>query len=215
MMIARRAVRWLIGADVLRVPQVYNYMRGEAGAVKEEAIEVDPDRHLYYKSAYVMNHPMGRWASGGPQRQIQRLRPVRFVQERLVADTSMIGLHVRNVFDVPRDAATNVRSGRAPIPRRPPGCRLSFPCLPLLTQSSSDRDAPPQSPLSPLSSLLSPPTSPLSSLLTQSSSVRDAPPQANMTGHVAVLGAEREYGKGPEPTQCYHASHAINAQCTH
>lgn len=51
--------------------QVYNYMRGEPGAVKEEAVEVDPDRHLYFKSAYVMNHPMGRWASGGPQRCVQ------------------------------------------------------------------------------------------------------------------------------------------------
>ena len=100
----------------------------------------------------VMNHPMGRWLSGGPQRcaatcdpaarayppcdgsshvrtkcgevpniqesqhdthlrlrrQIQRLLPVSFVQERLVTDRSMVGLHVRNVFDVPRDIVTNV-----------------------------------------------------------------------------------------------------------
>ncbi len=32
---------------------------------------------------------------------------------------------------------------RLPI-LRPPGCGLPFPCLPLLTQRSSDRDAPPQ-----------------------------------------------------------------------
>ena len=38
------------------------------GAVKMEAVDIDPDRHLYFKSAYVMNHPMGHWASGGPQR---------------------------------------------------------------------------------------------------------------------------------------------------
>ena len=41
-------------------------------------------------------------------RQIQRLVPVGFVRERLVTDRSMIGLHVRNVFDVPRDTVTNV-----------------------------------------------------------------------------------------------------------
>ena len=42
------------------------------------------------------------------RRQIQRLLPVSFVQERLVTDRSMVGLHVRNVFDVPRDIVTNV-----------------------------------------------------------------------------------------------------------
>ena len=88
--------------------QVYNYMRGELGAFKEEPIEVDPDRHLYFRSAYVMNHPAGKWDSGGPQQQIKRLRPVSKVQRMLVADRSMVGLHVRNVFDAPRDAKTNV-----------------------------------------------------------------------------------------------------------
>lgn len=87
--------------------QVYNYMRGEPGAFKDEPVEVDPDRHLYFRSAYVMNHPVGQWASGGPQRQIQRLRPVGDVQRLLVADRTMVGLHVRNVFDAPRDAQTN------------------------------------------------------------------------------------------------------------
>jgi hypothetical protein len=62
-----------IGFDTLTVPdfQVYNYMRGEAGAHKDEPVDVDPDRHLYFKSAYMMNHPMGKWSSGGPQRCTQ------------------------------------------------------------------------------------------------------------------------------------------------
>ena len=87
--------------------QVYNYMRGEPGAVKDEAVDVDPDRHLYFKSAYVMNHAMGQWASDGPRQQILRLRPVPFVRLRLVADHFMVGLHVRNIFDAPRDTATS------------------------------------------------------------------------------------------------------------
>ena len=87
--------------------QVYNYMRGEPGAFKDEPVEVDPDRHLYFRSAYVMNHQLGQWSSGGPRRQIQRLQPVPKVQRLLVADRTMIGLHVRNVFDAPRDQQTN------------------------------------------------------------------------------------------------------------
>jgi len=94
--------------------QVYNYMRGEPGAFKDERVEVDPDRHLYFRSAYVMNHPVGQWFGGGPQREIQRLQPVDEVQKMLVADHSMIGIHVRNVFDAPRDEQTNKSVEGAP-----------------------------------------------------------------------------------------------------
>ena len=55
--------------------QLFNYMRPEPGAVKDEPVDVDPDRHLVFRSAFVMNHPLGGWASGGPQRQIRRLKP--------------------------------------------------------------------------------------------------------------------------------------------
>ena len=55
--------------------QFYNYMRPEPGAIKDELVEVDRDRHLFFRSAFVMNHPQGMWQSGGPQRQIRRLRP--------------------------------------------------------------------------------------------------------------------------------------------
>ena len=87
--------------------QYFNYMRPEPGAIKDEPVDVDPDRHLFFRSAFVMNHPLGAWASGGPQRQILRLRPVQAVQRLLVADASMVGLHVRNVFDAPRDTESN------------------------------------------------------------------------------------------------------------
>ena len=48
--------------------QVYNYMNGEPGAIKQEPVDLDPSRHLYFRSAYVMNHAMGKWTSEGPQR---------------------------------------------------------------------------------------------------------------------------------------------------
>ena len=85
--------------------QVYNYMRPEPGAVKDAYVEADLNRHLYFKSAFIMNHPAG----GGKfaQRQIQRLTPVDRIAEMLQANKKMVGLHVRNVFDAPRDAQTN------------------------------------------------------------------------------------------------------------
>ncbi|EOD07887.1 hypothetical protein EMIHUDRAFT_249290 [Emiliania huxleyi CCMP1516] len=68
--------------------QRYNYMRPEPGAVKDAPIIPDPRRHLYFKSAFVMNHAHGKWTHA--QQQIQRL----------------VGLHIRNVFDAPRDSRT-------------------------------------------------------------------------------------------------------------
>ena len=52
-----------------------------------------------------MNHPAGGWKFA--QRQIQRLTPVDRIAEMLQANKKMVGLHVRNVFDAPRDAQTN------------------------------------------------------------------------------------------------------------
>ena len=85
--------------------QVYNYMRPEPGAVKDAFVEADLNRHLYFKSAFIMNHPAGGWKFA--QRQIQRLTPVDRIAEMLQANKKMVGLHVRNVFDAPRDAQTN------------------------------------------------------------------------------------------------------------
>ena len=85
--------------------QLYNYMRPEPGAVKDAFVEADLNRHLYFKSAFIMNHPAGGWKFA--QRQIQRLTPVDRIAEMLQANKKMVGLHVRNVFDAPRDAQTN------------------------------------------------------------------------------------------------------------
>ena len=115
--------------------QIYNYMRPEEGAVKDALIEPDPTRHLYFKSGFMMNHPVsthharscpplnpprelgtdhdvaapplaqfGTWHTA--QSHIQRLVPVPAVADKLVSDKGMVGLHVRNVFDAPRDATT-------------------------------------------------------------------------------------------------------------
>ena len=84
--------------------QVYNYMRPEPGAVKDAFVEADLSRHLYFKSGFIMNHPAGGWKFA--QRQIQRLTPVDRIAEMLQANKKMVGLHVRNVFDAPRDAKT-------------------------------------------------------------------------------------------------------------
>ena len=67
-------------------------------------IEPDPQRHLYFKSAFLMSHPMGSWRTA--QRQMGGLTPVAEVVAGLVADDTMVGLHVRTVFDAPRDDAT-------------------------------------------------------------------------------------------------------------
>ena len=80
-------------------------MRPEPGAVKDAYVEADLSRHLYFKSGFIMNHPAGGWKFA--QRQIQRLTPVDRIAEMLQANKKMVGLHVRNVFDAPRDAQTN------------------------------------------------------------------------------------------------------------
>eukprot|EP00966_Prymnesium_polylepis_P148924 3440723-Prymnesium_polylepis.1 len=59
-----------------------------------------------------MNHPVGKWNHA--QRHLQTLVPVPAVARMLVADRSMVGLHVRNVFDgapraQPHRANTGVR----------------------------------------------------------------------------------------------------------
>ena len=87
--------------------QVYNYMRPEPGAIKDEEIFVDPRRHLYFKSGFIMNHYRGQWKFA--QRYLQppfMPSPVEAVSSRLVTDRSMVGLHVRSVFDAPRDPAS-------------------------------------------------------------------------------------------------------------
>jgi hypothetical protein len=85
--------------------QYVNYMPTEEGGDKDAKVEsVDYRRHLYFRSGFLMNHYMGGWTH--VQRYLQRLTPAPRVEALLVTDRSMIGLHVRNVFDAPRDRAT-------------------------------------------------------------------------------------------------------------
>ena len=79
---------------------VYNYMRPEPGAIKDEKVVVDTQRHVYFKSAFLMNHSRGDWPHA--YRFLRQLEPVDRVRKMLVADRSMVGLHVRNIFDAPR-----------------------------------------------------------------------------------------------------------------
>jgi len=85
--------------------QIYNYMRPEPGAVKDAPVQADPRRHLYFKSGFIMNHPYGKWKHA--QRFMQLLTPTAEISSRIVADKSMVGLHIRNIFDAPRDEKTN------------------------------------------------------------------------------------------------------------
>mmetsp|Transcript_13376 Transcript_13376/g.31847 ORF Transcript_13376/g.31847 Transcript_13376/m.31847 type:complete len:467 (-) Transcript_13376:237-1637(-) len=85
--------------------QKYNYMRPEPGAIKDEYVRINGRLHLYFKSAFIMNHPHGKWRHA--QRYVQKLVPVPEVSRRIIADSTMVGLHIRNVFDAPRDEATS------------------------------------------------------------------------------------------------------------
>mmetsp|Transcript_8608 Transcript_8608/g.18732 ORF Transcript_8608/g.18732 Transcript_8608/m.18732 type:complete len:480 (+) Transcript_8608:481-1920(+) len=85
--------------------QVYNYMRPEPGAVKDAPVYPDVRRHLYFKSAFLMNHHYGSWLHA--QWHLKQLTPTAEVMRMVVATKRTIGLHVRNAFDAPRDERTN------------------------------------------------------------------------------------------------------------
>lgn len=85
--------------------QAYNYMPGEAGSVKREWVRLDHRRHLFVRSAYRVAHERGDWAY--TMRKMRQLRPRASVRQRLVADSSMIGLHVRGVVDAISDYGAN------------------------------------------------------------------------------------------------------------
>ena len=90
---------------------------------KDARVELPSGRHLWWRSAFLMNHAHGRWAHAGAE--LRALRPSAAVAARIVATADMVGVHVRNVFDAPRDAATaNETLGNAatlgpPVSQRP------------------------------------------------------------------------------------------------
>jgi len=83
----------------------YNYMEMEKeGAVKGEKIYDLPDKHIYYKGAYIMETPNGESSWDKDNAQLRTLKPVAAVEEKLkvlegkglVANSNVIGLHIRN-----------------------------------------------------------------------------------------------------------------------
>lgn len=77
--------------------QAFNYMPGETGSVKREWVRVDHARHLYVRTAYRIAHERGEWPFAA--RKLRELQPRANLVSGLVADGSMVGLHVRGVVD--------------------------------------------------------------------------------------------------------------------
>ena len=71
---------------------------------KDAEVTLPAERHLWWRSAFLMNHPHGGWKEA--RRALRVLVPNAAVEAQLVASRQMVGVHVRNVFDAPRDATT-------------------------------------------------------------------------------------------------------------
>ena len=93
-----------------------------------EQVTLPPRRHLWWRSAFLMNHARGRWAHAGAE--LRALKPSAAVAARVVATADMVGVHVRNVFDAPRDAATAHETLGAAATSRPPVHSASLPAAP-------------------------------------------------------------------------------------
>ena len=91
--------------------QAFSYMKSDDSSEKNARINIDMDRHLFVRSAFVLNHHRGGWEFA--RAQLRSLVPVKAVKSKLVADTSMLGLHVRAIFDAPRPASSGVTSQSA------------------------------------------------------------------------------------------------------
>lgn len=78
----------------------YNYMEMEEGAKKGQLIKNDPDKHIYYKGAYIMESPrFSSWVRDN--RNLRSLKPVKIVRETLKkleekGLSGAIGVHIRN-----------------------------------------------------------------------------------------------------------------------
>lgn len=78
----------------------YNYMEMEENARKGEVITNNPDKHLYYKGAYVMEAPDYTWWEASNV-HLRKLQPVDIVHDhlsKLIAQniSEAIGVHIRN-----------------------------------------------------------------------------------------------------------------------
>ena len=91
--------------------QAYSYMKSDESSEKNARINIDVTRHLFVRSAFVLNHHRGGWEFA--RAQLRSLVPAKAVASKLVADSSMLGLHVRAIFDAPRPASSGVTSKSA------------------------------------------------------------------------------------------------------
>lgn len=78
----------------------YNYMEMEEGAKKGEVIKNEPEKHMYYKGAYIMEAPDYSWWEAENE-ELKKLRPIRIVEENLgkleeQGLSNAIGVHIRN-----------------------------------------------------------------------------------------------------------------------
>ena len=94
--------------SVLQVMDLMN-SRNDTKLSKNRAVHIDPARHLVVRSAFLINHARGTWAYA--KWQLRVLSVAKELEPLLVADTSFVGIHVRSVFDAPRDAATSKTPG--------------------------------------------------------------------------------------------------------
>lgn len=75
----------------------YNYMEAESGSSKDELIQLDTDKDVYVRSAYVVNHAASNWKA--ENRQIKKLKISKDVLDLVnsVEVGGLLGAHVRMV----------------------------------------------------------------------------------------------------------------------
>lgn len=82
-------------ASAARGAAVFNYMEIEPGAQKDRPVEAAPGQDIYFRSAFVMNHPAAQWRAENAF--LQSLRPVAAVLDLVnsVRTPNDVSLHVR------------------------------------------------------------------------------------------------------------------------
>jgi len=80
-------------------PAVFEIADYMEPSTRNMPISLPREKHVYFKSGYVINQVSGAWAVA--QRQLQRLVPTPAVSRMLLSNRSMVGVHVRTVFDAP------------------------------------------------------------------------------------------------------------------
>lgn len=115
-----------------RAFQVFDYMpHGAGGRRKLPWIDLDQSRHVFVQTAFQLAHARGEWRYA--KWQLRALQPAPEVASKLLADGSMVGVHVRGVVDMIGNYSANVtaelqvRRNRGRWPRFVPRMRLEPP----------------------------------------------------------------------------------------